>query len=280
MKPVIRYFGWSALSIESDAGALFFDPFYRDYCGAKWFDLEDFAHATVVCATHGHEEHYLDIPAVVKRSGADVIGTKAVADYLAWRSKVPRERLHPVEPFHPVEVRGFRVTTFKWQHRDINLWKALTKAVFQGNATQLAWAWSSATNAPFYSDYTGFHVEAPGMPTILNYNEGFNTKMTDAEIAAIGSRLQTDVLLAGMQLDFMEDVARGAAALRPKIVVLYPPHDHFHRMMGVTSSPWPEFKTAVERRLPDAKVVIVEPGDAVDPVTGEVTRQSTTRKAA
>ena len=90
MKPAIRYFGWSALSVETDAGALFFDPFYRDYCGAKWFDLEDFAHASVVCATHGHEEHYLDIPDVVKRSCADVIGTKAVTDYLAWRSKVPR----------------------------------------------------------------------------------------------------------------------------------------------------------------------------------------------
>ncbi len=273
MKPVIRYFGWSALSLECEAGALFFDPFYRDYCGARWFDLEDFAHATVVCATHGHEEHYLDIPAVVKRSGADVVGTRAVTDYLRWRSKVPRERLHPMEPFHPADVRGFRITTFRWQHRDINLWKALTKAVFQGNATQLSWAWSSATNAPFYSDYTGFHVEAPGLPRILNYNEGFNTKMTDAEIAAIGSRLKTDVLLAGMQLDFMEDVARGAKALDPKLVVLYPPHDHFHRMMGVTSSPWPAFKAAVEKRLPDAKVVIVAPGDCVDPFTGEVTHR-------
>ncbi len=56
--------------------------------------------------------------------------------------------------------------------------------------------------------------------TVLNYNEGFNTKMTDREITEIGNRYRTDVLLAGMQLDFVADVARGAAALNPKIVVL------------------------------------------------------------
>jgi len=38
-----------------------------------------------------------------------------------------------------------------------------------------------STNAPFYSPYTGFHVELPDGLTVLNYNEGFNTKMTDAE---------------------------------------------------------------------------------------------------
>jgi L-ascorbate metabolism protein UlaG (beta-lactamase superfamily) len=54
-------------------------------------------------------------------------------------------------------------------------------------------------------------------------------------------------------------------------VVLYPPHDNFHRMMGVASSPWAEFKAAVERRLPDAQVIIAEPGTAVDAVTGETT---------
>jgi L-ascorbate metabolism protein UlaG (beta-lactamase superfamily) len=278
--PVIRYFGWSALSIETSAGAIFFDPFYRRYCGAQWFGLEDFAHAKLICATHGHEEHYLDIPAVAARSGADVVGTRAVCDYLHWRSRVPRTKLHPADPFTPIDVDGFRITTFKWKHRDINLWKALTKAVFQGNATQLSWAWSSATNAPFYSAYTGFHIELPGGLTVLNYNEGFNTKMTDAEIQELGRRVRTDVLLAGMQLDFTEDVARGAAALDPKVVVLYPPHDHFHRMMGAVSRPWPEFKAAVERRLPKATVVIAEPGHSIDALSGRVLTPARTLLAA
>ena len=278
--PAIRYFGWSALAIETPRGALFFDPFFRRYCGAQWFALEDFAHAAVVCATHGHEEHFLDIPDVVRRSGATVVGHRTVCDFLKWRSHIEPAKLVAIGEFETRELPGFTISAFTWKHRDINLYKALTKAVFQGNSTQLSWAWSSATRAPFYSPYMGYHVTLPGGLTVLNYNEGFNTKMTDREIEELGRRHRADVLLAGMQLDFMADVGRGAAALNPKIVVLYPPHDHFHRMMGVTSAPWAEFKSAVEKSLPRAQVTIAEPGSRIDAVTGEVTYEQPMVNAA
>jgi hypothetical protein len=104
----------------------------------------------------------------------------------------------PIVEFAPREAPGFKITAFPWKHRDINLPKALTKALFEGNSTQLAWAVSSATRAPFYSAYTGFHVELPNGLTVMNYNEGFNSKMTDREIEALGRRFRTDVLLGGM----------------------------------------------------------------------------------
>lgn len=66
----IRYFGWSALSLETPDGALFFDPFFRPYCGASWFGLRDFANARYICVTQGHEEHFLDVPAIAKAAGA------------------------------------------------------------------------------------------------------------------------------------------------------------------------------------------------------------------
>ncbi|MCP5156552.1 MAG: MBL fold metallo-hydrolase [Ectothiorhodospiraceae bacterium] len=261
--PVIRYFGWSALSLTDGDETLYFDPFFRPYCGAHWFDLEDFADATLVCVTHGHEEHFLDVPVVARATGATVVGDPTVTRFLARRRGIPAEQLITARPFEPVALRGLTITTFNWKHRDINLWKALSKAVFQGNATQLSWAWSSATRAPFYAPYTGFHVRLPSGRTVLNYNEGFNTKMTDAEIADLGRRLPTDVLLAGMQLDFVDDVARGAAALDPEVVLLYPPHDKFHAMMGATSRPWSEFAAAVRAACPRAEVVIAEPGTTV-----------------
>ena len=280
MNPTIRYYGWSALSVETATGTLMFDPFFRKYCGVQWFSLEDFAHATVICATHGHEEHYLDIPAVVKRSGATVVAHRTVCNYLRWRSGIAPARLVSIREFETREVGGFRISAFKWRHRDINLYKALARAVFKGNSTQLSWAWSSATRAPFYAPYMGFHVELPGGLTILNYNEGFNTKMTDREIAELGRRYRTDVLLAGVQLDFVPDVARGAAALNPKVVLLYPPHDHFHRMMGASSEPWVRFADAVRVRLPAARVVVAEPGTAVDVVSGVVSQRQRAVMAA
>lgn len=266
----LKYYGWSALSIETDDGALFFDPFYRPYCGAEWFHKQDFMQARYICVTHGHEEHFLDVPGVAAATGATVIGAPSLCRFMARRHKFSAEKLKPVEPsrFEMVAVPGYKITVLPWQHRDINLYKALTKAVFQGNTTQLSWAWSSATNAPFYSPYTGFHIELPDGTTILNYNEGFNSKMTDAEIQGLGRRFRTDILLAGMQLDFIDDVVRGVLALKPQTVVLYPPHEKFHDMMGVSSRPWSEFAEAVRRNCPDVIVHVAEPGFELDLATG------------
>ncbi len=260
----IRYFGWSGLSIEAPNGSMLFDPFFRTYCGARWSSLADYTGADVVCVTHGHEEHFLDTPEIVRRSGATVVASRSICRFLRRRSGIPDDQLRPVEFFEPVEIAGFRITAFGWQHRDINLASALTRAVFGGNATQLKWFWTSATRAPFYAPYMGFHVELPGGITILNYNEGFNTKMTDREIQDLGERFKVDILLAGMQLHFTADVARGVAALSPRSVILYPPHEKFHEMMGVKSAPWVEFAEAARHAAPSAKVVVAEPGSVLD----------------
>jgi|SRR5690606_13640662 L-ascorbate metabolism protein UlaG (beta-lactamase superfamily) len=257
----IKYYGWSALELRVDGRSVFFDPFFRPYCGAHWFDLPDFAHADIVCVTHGHEEHFLDVPAVVAASGARVVATPAVCRFLARRNGVPEAQLRPIGWNESVSVEGFEIGAFAWKHRDINLVKAMTKAVFHGNATQLAWAWSSATNAPFYAGYTGYHVRLPDGTTVLNYNEGFNSKTTGEDLAPLAARYAgLDVLLAGMQLDFVADVVRGVETLGPRVVMLYPPHEKFHEMMEVRSTPWEEFARAVRAACPDVRVVVAEPG--------------------
>jgi L-ascorbate metabolism protein UlaG (beta-lactamase superfamily) len=260
----IRYFGWSSLLLEARNGIVAFDPFYRPYCGARWSSLADYTHSDIVCLTHGHEEHFLDAPEVVKASGATVVASETICRFLRRRRGIPESQLRVAPFLQPIDVRGFRVTTFGWKHRDINLPGAFTRALFGGNATQLRWFWSSATQAPFYAPYTGFHVQLPDGRTVLNYNEGFNSKMTDEEIAALGRRFRVDVLLAGMQLDFTADIERGVAALSPRVVVLYPPHDKFHEMMGAKSAPWRDFAAAARRAAPHARIVIAEPGMALD----------------
>jgi L-ascorbate metabolism protein UlaG (beta-lactamase superfamily) len=269
---IVRYYGWSALSVATPTHTLFFDPFYRSYCGADWFSFEDFAGADYIAVTHGHEEHFLDVPQIARRTGATVIGSAAVMRFLRWRRRLPAKQLVTLEPQRGVDVPGFRIDTFGWKHRDINLVAAISRALFRGNTTQLAWAWSSATRAPFYAPYRGYVLTLPGGSTIMNYNEGFNTKMTGREIAELGQRFRVDVLLAGMQLDFVADVQRGVAALRPKIVLLYPPHEKFHAMMGASSRPWTEFTAAAQAAAPQAKVVALAPGTQVSLDDGSVSQ--------
>ena len=81
-----------------------------------------------------HDERYLDIPLVARRSGATVVGHKTLCDYLKWRSHIDAAKLVAVGQFETCELPGFKISAFKWKHRDINLYKALTKAVFHGNA--------------------------------------------------------------------------------------------------------------------------------------------------
>ena len=55
-------------------------------------------------------------------------------------------------------------------------------------------------------------------------------------------------------------VVRGVGALKPKVVVLYPPHEKFHAMMGAVSEPWPAFGDAVRSRFPDVAGHLAQPG--------------------
>ncbi len=277
----IKYYGWSAIELRVHGKSIFFDPFYRPYCGAHWFDAPDFAHADVVCVTHGHEEHFLDVPQVVRSTGAQVVATPAVCRFLERRSKVPARQLLPTEWGAKVRVAEVEIGLFPWKHRDINLVKAMSKAVFRGNATQLSWAWSSATNAPFYAGYTGFHLTLPDGMTVLNYNEGFNSKTTEADLAQLHRDYpRVDVLLAGMQLNFIDDVVRGVQALGPKLVFLYPPHEKFHEMMEVSSAPWADFASAVRRACPQVQVVVAEPGTVVQLADFSVRHEAPRRLAA
>lgn len=266
----VRYFGWSSLEVKTTDGVFLFDPFYREYCGVQWFEEEDFPKADYIAVTHGHEEHFLDVPRVAQRTRARVLGPSALTKFLAKRNGIVEDKLIPLDAGSSVQLRGFKVDAFGWQHRDINLFKALTKAVFRGKTTQLAWAWHSATQAPFYAPYTGYRLTLPSGMTILNYNEGFNSKMTDAEIRELGAQKPTDVLLGGFQLNFVDDLARGVAALRPKLILLYPPHEKFHEMMGVASLPTGQFVAAAQAAAPNAKVVAMQPGMQVDLPSGSV----------
>ncbi|HTS20380.1 MAG TPA: hypothetical protein VMN79_01105 [Casimicrobiaceae bacterium] len=268
----VRYFGWSALSVSTPAHRLYFDPFFRPYCGADWFSIEDFSDADYIAVTHGHEEHFLDVPVIARRTRALIIGSPAVTGFLRWRRGLPANRLRALDRDESCTLPGLRIDSFGWKHRDINLVRSVSRALLRGNATQLAWAWSSATRAPFYAPYMGYVLTLPGGATVMNYNEGFNTKMTDGEIAGLAHRFRIDVLLAGMQLDFMDDVRRGVAALQPKMVLLYPPHEKFHAMMGATSHPWEEFIAAAQAGAPHARVIALTPGTMVSLDDGAVSR--------
>jgi len=252
----IKYFGWSCFSISSSPGELLFDPVYRRYCGAKWANLEDFKAAKLILLTHGHQEHYFDTGPVARNSAAAVVAPKEICKHLNYFYRVKKGQCFPIEHLKPIEIFNLKITSVPWRHRVRNLVKnVLRPQIIEG----IKWTWNSLIKCPFYAPYTGYHIEFPNGLRILNYGEGFNNDMILDDVVDLGKRFQTDILLAGYQLNFEEYVAKGAAALAPKTVILYHPHEYLFKQLGIQTSSPEVFSKAIKKYLPDVKTIIAQP---------------------
>ena len=82
----IHYHGWSSFTIETANGKLLFDPLYRKIFGAKWSSLNDFLDASVICLTHGHYDHYVDAPKILKKTDSVVVASSEICKHLSSKS--------------------------------------------------------------------------------------------------------------------------------------------------------------------------------------------------
>lgn len=256
----LRYLGWSCFVIESADGNLLFDPLYRTMYGASWASLDDFRDSKVICVTHGHHDHYIDVPTILGHTDAVVVASKDICDHLNFKYKVKKERLLPIRPFEEVTVSDFKITAFEWDHRKVSISRLFRGGLFRGQFfSSFQSAWHNLFKVPFNAPYFGFYVEGPDNMRLMNYCEGFSNLMKIERLREIARRFKADTLLAGMQLDFEKQLSEGVAALSPKKVVLFHPHEALFENIGLTSSPPQVFVEGVRRALPEAEVIVAKP---------------------
>ena len=257
----IRYLGWSNIIICNDEeGHLAFDPFYRPFAGARWGKIGDFSAIKIICITHGHAEHYLDTANVVKQTNAMVISSPKVCNHLHSWNKVPKENLKAVDPFEEVRINGYKITAFPWRHRKINYMR-----FFMGNLfTAFYFTLSSLLRAPFNAPFYGFFIETPDGYRIMNFTEGMNTLLPTDEVRDFGKRFKPEILIAGMQLDYEKDVARAAAAINPKHIILYQPHEKMFAKMNIQSTPQEIFVSLVKKAIPNANIILPEANSFIE----------------
>ena len=172
----IRYHGWSSTPIECHPKALFFAPVYPPYCGAKWSTLDDYLGADVICVTHGHEEHFLDTPDLLRRTAATVVSSPTVCRFLKRRNKIPEGQLYPVAFGQPASVAGFRITTFAWKHRDINLYKAMAKDDDAWATYLQEWVFGVADHDQYLEKVGAAHLASIGANSIIGYTPGLDRR--------------------------------------------------------------------------------------------------------
>jgi hypothetical protein len=260
----LRYLGWSSFVIESANGNLSFDPLYRSMYGARWASLDDFRDSRVICVTHGHHDHYIDIPTLLGHTDAVVVASNEICDHLNFRYKVNRERLLPIEPFQEVGVSDFKITAFEWDHRKVSISRLFRGGLFRGQFfSSFQAAWHNLFKVPFHAPYFGFYVEGPENMRLMNYCEGFSNLMRIEAVRELAQRFRTDILLAGMQLDFERQLTEGVAAVSPNKVVLFHPHEVLFEKIGLRSSPPQVFVEGVRRALPEAEVIVARPQSSI-----------------
>jgi beta-lactamase family protein len=256
----IHYHGWSSFAVETANGKLLFDPMYRKIFGAQWCGLEDFKDANVICLTHGHYDHYVDAPKILEKTDAVAVASPDICRHLSSKYGIKKEKLVPIEPFQEIQISDFTITAFEWGHREVSIPKFIKEGLLRAEfLPTLQFAWLNLFKVPFNVPYYGFHVKLPGQVGIMNYCEGFSDHMNIETVTELADRFKTDILLAGMQLDFEDHLSRGAAALSPKSVVLFHPHQVLFERLGLKSSPPETFVEKLKQALPDVNACIATP---------------------
>lgn len=78
----IKYFGHSALEIQTANVTLLFDPFITGNPSAESVITADSLSPDVIILTHAHFDHWGDTLTIAKRTGALVVGNHEIAEYV------------------------------------------------------------------------------------------------------------------------------------------------------------------------------------------------------
>lgn len=255
----LRYHGWSSFTLTTPGGTtLVFDPNHTNPFGPPLGGADAFADADLCLVTHGHFDHIQDVPALMKRSGMELVASPEVCRFLRDTHGLPAHRVRELEMDQTLEWNGLRLTTFEWDHRIVN-----TKSMFAARPEAMALLSDLYFGNPYGARRMGFTVTLEDGRRLTNYCEGFNDQTRMDRVRQVAERDRPDIVIAGAQLDYPAQVAEAATILRPGRLVLFHPHEAYFTFIGLPSRPPADFIAAVRAAAPGITVDAVEPGRRV-----------------
>ncbi len=88
------YYGHSCFAVEVGGQTLLFDPFITPNPLAKEIDIEKIP-ADLILVSHGHFDHIVDAIAIAKRTGAPIIASYEVGNWLESQGAKNVDRINP-----------------------------------------------------------------------------------------------------------------------------------------------------------------------------------------
>jgi L-ascorbate metabolism protein UlaG (beta-lactamase superfamily) len=224
----ITYFGHSAFMLEADGKTTLVDPFI----GGNPHSERDPSKidADTVLLTHAHNDHVGDTIAIAKRTGAKVIATFELAQWLGSQG---------VENTHPANHGG--------------------TVQFEGGSVKLVPAWHTSS----YGD----DFVAPGVPAGLVVRFGGKTIYFAGDTCLFGDMqlignedLDVAVLPIGDNFTMgAADAVKAASMLRAETVIPC----HYNTFPPIQQDPH-EFKQMLQQGSPAMRCLVLEPDHAAE----------------
>lgn len=174
------YYGQSCFLLTLAGKKLLFDPFISGNSLAG--DIEvDGIEADYMLLSHGHTDHILDAESIAKRTGATVVCSWEISE---WLGKKGIEKIHPMNTGGEWQFEGFRVKCVTAHHSS-----GLPDGSYGGNP--MGFLISSDEGNIYYSGDTALTLDMQLIPrwakpdvAILPVGNNFTMGVQDAVLAA------------------------------------------------------------------------------------------------
>ena len=88
----LTYYGHSSFILETSTSKILFDPFITPNELAKHIDINSLE-VDYILQSHGHLDHFVDLQSIAKRTGAQVVSSWEITE---WLKKKGIENVHPM----------------------------------------------------------------------------------------------------------------------------------------------------------------------------------------
>ncbi len=263
----LRYQGWSGLVVSprerADKPALVLDP-------APEHELS--SERLVVLLTHGHPEHIDGTLAHLARRGRapiTVVASAALCRYLMARAPERGDRFVPVSPGEEIEVDGWTIRVFGWNHMPLlppGAGKAARYVLtLMKRPKGLAKIVLGGVSGPPHGPMLGYSIRERGEASwLVYYGEGMHRQTTASELERVLGEDEIDALVFGVEPEDVEalpELLRGRRIERVRHLVAFEPHRLWRASFGL---PQLDGVDLVQRLgSSDSRARLLDQGDAV-----------------
>ncbi|MFZ5644726.1 MAG: MBL fold metallo-hydrolase [Bacillota bacterium] len=111
----IKWFGTASILLKEEDHTILFDPFLPMNKNLYQPPLDELAAPDNIFITHGHFDHLISVPAILKKGGATVYCSDTAAATLV-REGVKPDRIAVIAPGDSFEIGPFKINVLRGKH--------------------------------------------------------------------------------------------------------------------------------------------------------------------